>query len=668
MAIYHKLSGGAANANHAASIGGAISSVAAPASIFGSLNSASFTGGSTRYRCIYVLTDQSLDDVKAWISSETPSANTTVALGWGSSAAAGTEPTIANEFTAPAGVTFSAPSSEATAINGGDIDAADWRALWIRYTITATTPITFEQFSITTTGTLREEATELWVDPAASQTGDGSHMIYSAGTYTINRDAGGQGYFLSDATLTGGTDYVLSFDFPNTGGTHPDYAIDIRTVTLGTTVVLELSAASGPHSYPFTMPETDQLLFTLPDVDWSAVYANISLTVNEMPTSASNIGQEELDSGVVSAVALTGLQPFPVPFDSAATWTATNVQRKIGGGMEGTAATLCHAYIDVGDPLGINHTFQFNGVTNSTRVETMWCLTGDPNSGTGYGARISRASTAVAWDVSFQKLGTGALTASKVKRLNATTLVPDAATTLTGIIPAAEVRVHMRVGTNAAGKRYFAIDWGASESIYLETSDTAYSGTGAGFATLTPSGSRPVIQTRMGMPYFAEIRPPRLTSWTTVTLTPTSNLDSYPGQLSNSGSELTGPGDVHDISVTTDLLVKCNGKLTKPVFIYAEGSHVVTEGFDMELETQPGNGAGELEMNNFAPSIGARLPYAGGAVRVDNPKTFFNSGSTIDCTGHRGDCFIIRGGEEDSNDAYLTNNRKIIFALSSYIG
>ena len=46
-----------------------------------------------------------------WIASNTPSADTTIEIALGSSAINGTEQTIANENTAPTGVTFSAPSS-----------------------------------------------------------------------------------------------------------------------------------------------------------------------------------------------------------------------------------------------------------------------------------------------------------------------------------------------------------------------------------------------------------------------------------------------------------------------------------------------------------------------------------------------------------------------------
>ena len=46
-----------------------------------------------------------------WIASNTPSADTTIEIALGSSAVNGTEQTIANESTAPTGVTFSAPSS-----------------------------------------------------------------------------------------------------------------------------------------------------------------------------------------------------------------------------------------------------------------------------------------------------------------------------------------------------------------------------------------------------------------------------------------------------------------------------------------------------------------------------------------------------------------------------
>jgi hypothetical protein len=142
------LSGGASNASQASSYGGAKSSIAAPKQIFGQFDPDLFTSGTVRYRCVYVQTSLALDDLKAWIHSETPSTATTVAMGWGAASINATESATANETTAPAGVTFASPSTEAAGINGGDFGDGDSRALWLRYTITPTTAKAIEVFSL----------------------------------------------------------------------------------------------------------------------------------------------------------------------------------------------------------------------------------------------------------------------------------------------------------------------------------------------------------------------------------------------------------------------------------------------------------------------------------------------------------------------------------------
>lgn len=118
---------------------------------------------------------------------------------------------------------------------------------------------------------------ELWVQPPTTSNGAAGYYDVSGDTITINKDAGGEGNFQSDALLVSGTDYVLDFDWPETGGTYPDYSIDIRTTTSGLEVHLDLAPDPGHKTIPFTMPENGSLLFVCVDVDWSATYQNISL-------------------------------------------------------------------------------------------------------------------------------------------------------------------------------------------------------------------------------------------------------------------------------------------------------------------------------------------------------------------------------------------------------
>mgnify|MGYP001768124687 CR=1 FL=1 len=96
--------------------------------------------GDAEYRCVYVKNNHStltLYNAVAFISSNTPSGDTAVDIGVGTSAVNGVEQTIANENTAPAGVSFSNPSAYIGGLQLGDIPAGQHRAIWIRRTVSA---------------------------------------------------------------------------------------------------------------------------------------------------------------------------------------------------------------------------------------------------------------------------------------------------------------------------------------------------------------------------------------------------------------------------------------------------------------------------------------------------------------------------------------------------
>lgn len=141
-----RLSGGASNAVGNDSIGGVKSSNAAPTTLnglFDATNAAEALAGDIEYRCVYVHNANATDlmtDLRAFISSDTPSVSTVIAIGVGAAAINGTETAIANEDTAPAGVTFSAPANADAGIALGNIPAGQHRALWIRRTVSASAP------------------------------------------------------------------------------------------------------------------------------------------------------------------------------------------------------------------------------------------------------------------------------------------------------------------------------------------------------------------------------------------------------------------------------------------------------------------------------------------------------------------------------------------------
>jgi hypothetical protein len=135
--LKYRLSGGAANSDPALSLGGAKSSVDAPLNLFDDVSSSEALSGDTEYRCFYIHNNHgtlTLQSAVAWVQSNTPSVDTDVAIGLGTSSINGTEQTVANENTAPSGVSFSAPTSKGTGLSIGNIPAGQHKAIWVRRT------------------------------------------------------------------------------------------------------------------------------------------------------------------------------------------------------------------------------------------------------------------------------------------------------------------------------------------------------------------------------------------------------------------------------------------------------------------------------------------------------------------------------------------------------
>lgn len=153
--IQYRLSGGASNTSAAASLGGAKSSAAVPVAIFDDVSSAEAAAGDAEYRCVYVHNGHAsltLIGAVLFILANTPSTSTTVDVGPGTSAVNGTEQSVADESTAPSGVTFSAAASQAAGIALGDIPAGQSRAVWVRRTISAGAGAVNDTFSFRVVG------------------------------------------------------------------------------------------------------------------------------------------------------------------------------------------------------------------------------------------------------------------------------------------------------------------------------------------------------------------------------------------------------------------------------------------------------------------------------------------------------------------------------------
>lgn len=139
--IAFRLSGGSANSDHNASLGGVMSSVAVVAdTIFDVVTASEASSGDTEYRCIYVYNngDKPLTNVRLWVSDEPTAGVLAVALD-GNGLNANAE-TIANENTAPSGETFSTPTTSGAGLLIGNLGVGDRYPIWLRRTINASTP------------------------------------------------------------------------------------------------------------------------------------------------------------------------------------------------------------------------------------------------------------------------------------------------------------------------------------------------------------------------------------------------------------------------------------------------------------------------------------------------------------------------------------------------
>lgn len=136
--IKYRLSGGAANSNANASLGGAKSTTEMGTglhNLFDIVGDDETTAGDTEYRCIYIHNSHAtltMQNTRVWLSSNTPSGDTLAEIGLGTAAINGTEQTVADESTAPTGVTFSTAANEGAALTIGDIPPGQHKAVWVK--------------------------------------------------------------------------------------------------------------------------------------------------------------------------------------------------------------------------------------------------------------------------------------------------------------------------------------------------------------------------------------------------------------------------------------------------------------------------------------------------------------------------------------------------------
>lgn len=115
-----------------AGLGGAVSGTASGIAIFDDVQPSEASAGRREYRCEYVRNNstKTLQDAILWTSANTPSAGTNIRVGLGTSGINGTEQTVADEITAPTGVTFKQADTKATGLALGDIPPGGRVAVW----------------------------------------------------------------------------------------------------------------------------------------------------------------------------------------------------------------------------------------------------------------------------------------------------------------------------------------------------------------------------------------------------------------------------------------------------------------------------------------------------------------------------------------------------------
>lgn len=148
--IEYRLSGGAANTDKNASLGGAISTAGgglitpgAANNLWDDVSGAEAAAGDVEYRCIYIKNNHgslTLQSAVVWIDSLTTSTSTEfdIALDPAAVGATATASTV-DENTAPTGgtVTFTQPTTKGAGLTIGDIPAGSRKAIWLRRTVTA---------------------------------------------------------------------------------------------------------------------------------------------------------------------------------------------------------------------------------------------------------------------------------------------------------------------------------------------------------------------------------------------------------------------------------------------------------------------------------------------------------------------------------------------------
>lgn len=131
--------------------------ISSPTSVYDSVTFPEAQTGDTEYRVVYITNShavRSLTLTALWVSAQTTSPTSDIAVGVAVEAAGQDVTAIPSESTAPVGVTFSAPSSEGSGVSVGTLTAGQSRGVWLRRIVLPnTTSLTSDVCTLAWSGT-----------------------------------------------------------------------------------------------------------------------------------------------------------------------------------------------------------------------------------------------------------------------------------------------------------------------------------------------------------------------------------------------------------------------------------------------------------------------------------------------------------------------------------
>ena len=153
------LTGGAANSDPNASIGGAVSSTQlvnnSKNNLFDKVSAQEAEDGLEDYRCEALKNDHATltyKGSKVWIRQNTSSGDTAVEIGASAQGINANPTAIADDETAPTGVTFTAPATEGAAISIGDIPPGQFFCYWTKRDVDPNAAAAADQYQIEVIG------------------------------------------------------------------------------------------------------------------------------------------------------------------------------------------------------------------------------------------------------------------------------------------------------------------------------------------------------------------------------------------------------------------------------------------------------------------------------------------------------------------------------------